>query len=433
MGLAAAGHTVHLLTDATDAPLPDLPAVMVRRIEAARPPAALAAKTGTAGVAGLLMRAAAVYREVRRIHEQLAPVDLVLAPLWDSEGAVCLLDRRFPTVVSCMTSLLTLAEVDPAVERLSDFQLRVSFERAALRRSAYLHGLTEAALSKAVRDYALQPTLATVIARGLPDRRIAPATPRRARGITSVLFVGRVERRKGTDVLLAAARRLLDDGARFRLLIAGPVGDPEIAQLFEREAAGSPAFRASVQMLGGVTDRERDRLYADCDIVCVPSRYESHGVVLIEALMFGKPIVTCDTGGITEVVEPGHTALVSASGDHVALAAVLRRALADAPLRARLGAAARESFERRFDVAETARRMQRFFADVVEVNAATGDEQPGGSLQAGLESLLHDGFALSGAKGSAIASELLAPGRGSVARRVRARLRTAARAPAPAE
>ena len=100
--LACQGHEVHLLTDMSPGPLPALDGVSVRRLLLPATSAPLdAARPETA--AHDLLHATAVHREVRRIHEHERPVHAVLAPLWRSEGAVCVLDHEIPTIVSCMT------------------------------------------------------------------------------------------------------------------------------------------------------------------------------------------------------------------------------------------------------------------------------------------------------------------------------------------
>ena len=165
--LAEAGHRVTLLTDLSPAPAPALDGVDVVRVRlddvgAAFPDAAPESAPHN------LLHAAAVWREVSRRHLHDAPVDVVLAPLWRSEGAVCVLDRRWPTVVSCMTSLRTLVELDSGYLALADLEQRLAFERAALRRSPYLHGLTHAVLDKTIADYELAPQATAVIGRGWP-------------------------------------------------------------------------------------------------------------------------------------------------------------------------------------------------------------------------------------------------------------------------
>ena len=114
-----------------------------------------------------------------------------------------------------------------------------------------------------------------------------------------------------------------------------------------------------MRFTGEVSDADLVGLYAGADIVCAPSRYESHGIVLLEAMMFGKPIVTCAVGGIGEVITPDHDGLFVAPDDAQALAHGLRRLIADPPLQARLGLAARRTYEERFEAHSVARQTQR--------------------------------------------------------------------------
>ncbi len=218
--------------------------------------------------------------------------------------------------------------------------------------------------------------------------------------------MGRLERRKGVDTLLAAAAQLTDQGASFRLTLAGPDADPTIREAFERDARGEPERLAAVEFAGTVSDPELDRLYAEADILCLPSRYESHGVALVEGMMFGKPIVTCDSGGIGEVVEAGRTALVATPDDAGALALELARLAGDADLRARLGTAARESFEERFMASGVAARMQDFILSVI---AAQRDRRSGVSVGVGLQRLLVEAMSLQTEDARPLADALLEP------------------------
>jgi len=86
--------------------------------------------------------------------------------------------------------------------------------------------------------------------------------------------------------------------------------------------------------------------------------------VLPEAMMFGAAIVTCAAGGIGEVVHDGHTALIVPGDDVAALTAALRRLIDDDALRARLGAAARAAYERRFEPDAVAAQMAAYFLRV---------------------------------------------------------------------
>jgi glycogen(starch) synthase len=362
MALARAGHQVTLVTDRSGAPVPALDGVDVVRVGVEEVADAFPGAASDTAPHNLL-HAAAVWREVSRRHVLDAPVDVVLAPLWRSEGAVCALDRRWPTIVSCMTSLRTLVELDPGYSALPDLGQRLSLEQAALRRSPYLHGLTHAVLDKTILDYGLAPRATGVIGRGVADRARDGLGARRE-GDVHILFVGRIERRKGVDVLFAAASQLVSDGAAVRFTFAGPPADPGLMAAFSASLAGSEALRFRVTFTGHVTDAQLTALYASADVVCVPSRYESHGIVLIEAMMFGAAIVTCAAGGIGEVVQDERTALVVAPDDVAVLSAALRRVLADQALRLRLGTAARAAYERRFEPDAVAADMAAFFMRV---------------------------------------------------------------------
>ena len=291
-----------LVTDRSPAPVPALDGVEVVRVGLDSVSAAFPGAAPETAPHNLL-HAAAVWRELDHRHVHDAPVDVVLAPLWRSEGAVSVLDRRWP------------------------------------KRSPLLRGLTNAVLEKTIRDFELAPGTTAVVGRGLADRRV---TRNRARGSGDVhiLFVGRVEHRKGVDVLFAAAQRLLADGVPVRFTVAGPTADPGLMASCEAAVGASETLRERVTFTGHVTDEALTTLYAGADIVCAPSRYESHGIVLLEAMMFGAAIVTCDAGGIREVVQNELTALVVPPDDVEALTEAFRRAVTDGALRERLGAAA---------------------------------------------------------------------------------------------
>lgn len=425
--LAESGHTVHLLSDRSAAPQPPLRAASFEPLTvpvASGPFRQAASETARSN----LLHAAAVYRAVKRLHEHEQPVDAVLAPLWRSEAAVCLLDERFPTVVSCMTSLRTLAEIDGYYEQLEDLEERLTLEREAMSRSRYLHGLTRAALSKTINDYGLTPVATAVIGRGICDRaahgrRDPNGHPRR---VPRILFVGRSERRKGVDTLLEAFEALLDDGIEANLTLAGPIDDPCIYARFEDSVAHRPLLADAVRLTGPVSDAELDRLYSDTDLVCVPSRYESHGIVLIEAMMFGKPIVTCDAGGIKEVVDAGRNALISPPADAALLAGHLRRLLTDHVLRAKLGAEARATFERRFDVRVVARQMESFLGDVIETHRSARPTP--GDVEGRLSGLLHEVLGVEPDRASDVAGELLDPSTGEPLHQLRS---CASRIPPP--
>jgi glycogen(starch) synthase len=172
-----------------------------------------------------------------------------------------------------------------------------------------------------------------------------------------LLFVGRLEERKGIDVLLEAAKRVLRRYRNVYLDIAGndqipgPGGVSWRAR-FEQDTRAD-GIRGRVVFHGEVTEARLRGLYEACDIMVGPSRFESFGLMLVEGMMFGKPVIGCRAGGMVEVVKEGVTGLLAEPGDVASLEACLVRLIEEAPLRQQFGLAGRARYEQNF----TAERM----------------------------------------------------------------------------
>ena len=143
-----------------------------------------------------------------------------------------------------------------------------------------------------------------------------------------LLFVGRLVKRKGVDVLLRAAK-ILESDQRLRIRIVG--AGPEADSL--KSLARSLGLSSSVSF-DGVVDSERiAQLFAECDALVLPAIVtetgdtEGLGVVLIEAMGYGKPVIASSAGGIVDIVADEDTGLLVPPGDADALAQAIRRAM----------------------------------------------------------------------------------------------------------
>ena len=195
----------------------------------------------------------------------------------------------------------------------------------------------------------LTPRLAALlIDAGIPADRVrvipsgaVPAAFRSPRGepLASiprprVVFVGRLVRQKGVQMLLEAMARLRTEGARLAI-----VGDgPQRASL--ERAASELGIGNRVRFLGLHAHDRIPAVLAGADVLALPSVYEELGSVLVEAMQDGLPIVATDVGGIPDAV--GRAGVLVPAGDAVRFASALDALLADADRRARLGALARE-------------------------------------------------------------------------------------------
>ena len=158
-----------------------------------------------------------------------------------------------------------------------------------------------------------------------------------------ILFVGRLEPRKGIDTLVRAATKLLADRPNVRLRIAGADNpyasdDPRpYAERVRESLSTRPDLLERIVFEGEVSEAVLDQLFEQCDIFCAPSRYESFGLMNLEAMMFSRPVVSCRVGGIEEVVVSGETGILVEQGDSDELLEALRTLVDDAALRARMG------------------------------------------------------------------------------------------------
>ena len=177
----------------------------------------------------------------------------------------------------------------------------------------------------------------------LSDGERAQVDQRRAAlGRPIVLFVGVLRHYKGLDVLLRALT-----GVCAHALIAGE--GPQLGEW--RRLAGALGVADRTTFLGRVSDAERRVLLHACDLLVLPSvdRREAFGIVQLEAMACGKPVVASDLPtGIRFVNQQGVTGLLVPPRDARALAGALNRLLDDAELRAKLGRAARERVAREF-------------------------------------------------------------------------------------
>ena len=156
-----------------------------------------------------------------------------------------------------------------------------------------------------------------IIANGIETGRFSPEKNRPFStyrdGKINILFLGRLEHRKGVIYLLQAYANLKKRYAHLRLLIAGEgYLRREITEFVVRNNL------ADVEMLGYIEEKDKPRWYATCDIYCSPASYgESFGIVLVEAMASGKPAVgSANAGYRTILAEQGHQLLVEPESAH---------------------------------------------------------------------------------------------------------------------
>jgi glycosyltransferase involved in cell wall biosynthesis len=228
-------------------------------------------------------------------------------------------------------------------------------EKRLMQESNRIWSISHAIARDVERAYGFtfDPSQISVVPLGVEDWTKRPSiSPAPLPDSLRILFVGRLEERKGIDVLFDAIKDLLPTYPTAHVDIVGDdtlIGAEEktYRELFLADS-GTQSIRDRVIFHGSVSDEALRGFYRSCDVFVAPSRYESFGLILLEAMIYSRPVIGSNVGGMAEVVEHEVSGLLAEPGDARSLAACIRQLLDDPNMRRRLGAAGRRRYEQFF-------------------------------------------------------------------------------------
>jgi len=277
-------------------------------------------------------------------------------------------DKKRAVILALMVHRLTGT---PLVYHIHNVYVDYRANRWALSRAATILANSQDMKRDFNRALGAGMTRIRVVPNGVDPERFRPCLPSTLRrelglGPNHVLagIVSRLAPDKGQETFLAAAARVAAGNPRAAFVI---VGDDAI---FSDNADYVPMLKRRVNELGlagcvHFTGYRADmpNVYAGLDIVVNAARREAFGMVLIEPMASGLPVVGTRAGGIPEIVEEGSNGLLFAPGDTAALAAHLERLMGDAGLRRRMGAVARRTVLEKFTIAIQARAVESVYRE----------------------------------------------------------------------
>ena len=320
-------------------------------------------------------------------------VDIVEAPIWNVPGIAVLLSGRYKVVTSLQTTLkLSLPARPDLMQDENTLQTLVAplvaLERFVIEHSGHIlaisHGIAEEV--ETAYELKLDPKRVTVSHLGMPDWAKTVSVKPQADRINklAILFVGRLEKRKGIDVLLEIIPRLCAEYPDLHIDIVGDDAIPmENGETYRKifEAQYANLLGSRIKFHGKLLDEQLKLKYAACDIFIAPSRFESFGLIFLEAMIFAKPVVACVGGGTSEVVLDGKTGLLANPGDAESLYRAIKSLIDDEALRARLGREGRRRYEEFFSDREMARASLEMYYDCVRGEEPTSDATPAPVVQ----------------------------------------------------
>lgn len=324
------------------------------------------------GLWNQLERSWAVDREIARLERTQGPFDVVEMPNWGAEGLCYSLHKRAPLVIRLSTPL---AQVSLLKEGRSDrlgLRLACFLEAIPARRASFIIANSEFIGQYCIMLYRITGARPAVIPHGIPvpDSPL-PESEAREKAVT-ILYVGRLENRKGIDRLLHAIPQVIRETPYCRFVIAGDdVGEAPQGKSYRDffESFAPSAARESTTFLGHVEECELSRLYADCDIFVAPSLSESFGLIYLEAMARAKPVVAFRTGGVPEVVAHNKNGILVELDNVSELANALIRLSEDQELRRTMGHCGFERARTTFPVKRMAKETVDCYWRVIAGNA----------------------------------------------------------------
>ncbi|HKR41464.1 MAG TPA: glycosyltransferase [Paraburkholderia sp.] len=181
-----------------------------------------------------------------------------------------------------------------------------------------------------------------------------------------VLYLSRIDPKKSIETLLRAGEILAQRGRRVSLLVAGSGEDPYVA----RTRALASVLRLDIQFVGMVTGSAKTLLYHSCDVFALPTKHENFGIVYLEALATGLPVVTTPHTGLSQDLHESGAALVVQRSPEC-FADAIESLILDPAKRLRMGTCGRDWVLRQFDREAIAKQFERFYLDIAGRTNAT--------------------------------------------------------------
>lgn len=299
----------------------------------------------------------AVYEKLKGLINNFR-IDIAEAPNFSAEGFACGLFKKIPLITRLHTHFSEIIGFSHW-PKTPDRRLSCLLEESAILRSNLITCSTRFHAEAVSREIGMNKKNVEIIPLGVPLPAIKADHNHGKMSSLNILFVGRLEIRKGVHVLIKAIPHVIKNFPDATFNIIGRdtfvtkdeiafAGDEKSSFKFRLINEIPTEFKKNVNFLGYVPQDNLAKYYQDCDIFVAPSLYESFGLIYIEAMSYAKPVIGCGVGGIPEVVKDQETGILVPPEDHLSLARAVIRLLEDSDLRRNMGIKARASVEKNF-------------------------------------------------------------------------------------
>jgi glycosyltransferase involved in cell wall biosynthesis/GT2 family glycosyltransferase len=315
-----------------------------------------------------------VYDKVRQLILNDG-IQIADSPLWQYEGLVTMQSGLLPVVIRLVTGLRQVTDIHS--KHVNEFAIMGDLEQTFIEKADYLLPNTRATLNAIQKVYDIQSaeSRCEIVPYGIipaPDDQVRPFNPDLEHHPLTVLFVGRLEKRKGIMDLFEAIPQVLKQHPDVQFIIAG-ADNSEHDGFRMQSGMDYPTYfsnhfkdyLSNVKFMGMVSDEVLQNLYQSCDLFVAPSLYESFGLIYLEAMNFAKPVIGCNAGGIPEVIDHGETGIVVEPHAPKELAEAIISLLNSPDKLLEMGLAGRAQILDRFSYLRMAKDFEKIYRQVI--------------------------------------------------------------------
>lgn len=311
----------------------------------------------------------AIYKRLLELDKQYN-IDIIETPVWDYEGIIAARLLNIPVVTRLETPLLKAVETQNW-ERTQDIDLSADFEKALINLSAGIISISDNIKTTISNMYSVDFSSKNIrtIYLGVEKPEINNMDIKKTNNDVNILFVGRLERRKGIHVLLKVIPHILKEFPNVRFTFVGDDSVPnENGKTYKREFRElnkGKNFLDRVEFKGKVDVAQLNKYYQECDIFVAPSLYESFGLVFLEAMRYGKPVIGCRVGGMQEIIQDGATGFLVEAGNEQDLYEKIKELVENSDTRVEMGNKGLERFNNFFTLEHMIDNTLEFYKELL--------------------------------------------------------------------
>lgn len=304
-----------------------------------------------------------VFKKINQLVNQGGKFDIIEGPLWDGECLAYNYRIGVPLVVRLQTPIFKSLEILGKPKNKS-----VEFvERKTLEKAVLIPSISNNVASLISSCYKIPKSKIRLCYLGIEFPKIKK--PVFKENSYKLLYVGRLEKRKGTQEFIESLNEILSKNEKITIDIIGkdiPQAPGQV--LFKKyfEKIVNKEYKKRVKFHGFVDFKKLELFYKKCDLFIAPSRYESFGLIFLEAYLYGKPVIGTTAGAIPELVSHGTTGLLVEPNNSSQIAKAVLKVFKNDSLRKRMGEQAFMYVRKNFTVGQMVDRSLDIYNEAIK-------------------------------------------------------------------